>query len=114
MKSPSVPARALTWRSGVHPRVEPGGLLANRIDDTDHVEHGIEWSLEKRDEYTAQNYHKPSDEFDPSWDLSGAVDDVRLFFRIGYRLAHESRFPNWREGTEFKAARDMMIAELRQ
>ncbi len=73
------------------------------------VEHGEEWALERREEYTERRYHKPSDEYDPSWDLRGAVDDLRLFFRVGYRLATSSEFPNWREGTEFKAARDSMM-----
>ncbi len=76
----------------------------------DHVEYGEGWTRQKRDEYTAERYHEPSDEYDPDWDLSGAVDDLRLFFVVGYRLANESRFPNWREGTEFKAVRDSMMA----
>jgi len=79
----------------------------------DSAEHGEEWGLAQRDAYTTERYHKPSDEFDPSWDMAGAVDDVRLFFRVGYRLANESRFPNWREGTEFKAVRDATLASLR-
>ncbi|MEE9219491.1 MAG: M28 family metallopeptidase, partial [Acidobacteriota bacterium] len=74
------------------------------------VEHGEEWALAKRDAYTAERYHKPSDEYDPAWDLSGQVEDARLLFRIGHRLANESGFPNWREGTEFKARRDAMLA----
>ena len=76
----------------------------------DHVEHGEEWTLERRDEYTNQRYHKPSDEYDPNWDLSGAVDDLRLIFRVGYRLAGESQFPNWHEGNEFRIRRDAMMA----
>jgi Zn-dependent M28 family amino/carboxypeptidase len=79
----------------------------------DHVEYGEEWSLERRDEYTAANYHRPSDEYDPSWDLSGGVDDLRLLLRVGYRLADESSFPNWRTGTEFRALRDSMMADSR-
>jgi hypothetical protein len=62
--------------------------------------------MARRDEYTAQRYHKPSDEFDPNWDLSGAIDDLKIVFAIGYRLAVSDDFPNWREGTEFKAKRD--------
>ncbi len=76
----------------------------------DHVEHGEGWAKEKRDEYTAQHYHKPSDEYRPDWDLSGAIDDLRLFFEVGYRIANESTFPNWRDGTEFKAVRDAMMS----
>ena len=77
----------------------------------DHVEHGEAWTLQRRAEYTAERYHKPSDEFDPNWDLSGAVDDLRILFSIGLRLANESTFPNWREGNEFRAIRDRDMAE---
>jgi len=79
----------------------------------DHVEHGEQWTLERRAEYTAEKYHKPADEYDPDWDLSGLVDHLRLVFRVGYALAADSAFPNWREGTPFKATRDSMMAEAR-
>jgi hypothetical protein len=36
------------------------------------------------------------------------VDDLRLLFTVGLRLANGREFPNWREGTEFKAIRDQM------
>lgn len=75
----------------------------------DHVEHGEEWGKRKRDEYTALHYHKVSDEYRPDWDLAGAIDDVRLYFEVGYRIANETTFPNWNEGTEFKATRDAMM-----
>jgi Zn-dependent M28 family amino/carboxypeptidase len=76
----------------------------------DHIENGPEWAKQQMDEYSANNYHQPSDEYDPNWDLRGAIDDIRLFFRVGYRLANETTFPNWNEGTEFKATRDAMMA----
>ncbi|MFQ5604754.1 MAG: M28 family metallopeptidase [bacterium] len=72
----------------------------------DHVKFGEKWTREQLDKYTAENYHKPSDEFDPDWDLTGMVDDVRLLFKVGYLISSESAFPNWKEGTEFKAKRD--------
>ncbi len=78
-------------------------------DGTDHVEFGPEWTQQKRDEYRANHYHKPSDEYRSDWDLTGAIDDLRLYFRIGYRIANESSFPNWRDGNEFKATRDEIM-----
>jgi Zn-dependent M28 family amino/carboxypeptidase len=75
----------------------------------DHVVHGEEWTEQKRAEYLAQHYHKVSDEYRSDWDLSGAIDDVRLYFEVGYQLASDSQFPNWHEGTEFKAVRDAMM-----
>jgi Zn-dependent M28 family amino/carboxypeptidase len=80
----------------------------------DSVEHGEEWALAKKEEYTAKNYHKPSDEFDPNWDLSGAIQDIRLLFRVGYKLSMESTFPNWKEGSEFKAKRDNDLEAARK
>ena len=72
----------------------------------DHVEHGEEWTLARRAEYIANRYHKPADEFDPSWELTGALDDLELLFRVGYRIAAGVEWPNWREGNEFRAIRD--------
>ncbi|MGH7541799.1 MAG: M28 family metallopeptidase, partial [Gemmatimonadota bacterium] len=76
----------------------------------DHVEHGEAWGRAQREAYTAERYHKPSDEYDESWDLSGAVDDLRLLFRVGHRLAASDAWPNWHEGSEFRAIRDSMMA----
>ena len=72
----------------------------------DHVEHGEEWTLARRADYTSNRYHKPSDEFDPAWDLTGALDDLELMFRVGYRLVTSEDWPNWREGNEFRGIRD--------
>ncbi len=76
---------------------------------TDHKVHGPAWAKQRRDEYSANHYHQPSDEYDANWDLSGAVDDIRVYFRVAYQIANETTFPNWSEGTEFKAIRDQMM-----
>ena len=80
----------------------------------DSVEHGEEWTRKKADQYTAERYHKPTDEFDPSWDFSGAVEDLQLVFKVGYTLSNESLFPNWKEGTSFKAKRDADMAAVKK
>ncbi len=66
--------------------------------------------MKKRDEYTSHDYHKPSDEVKPDWDLSGAVEDLRVLFRVGYAVAQSAAWPQWKAGTEFKARRDSMMA----
>jgi len=45
----------------------------------------------------------------PDWDLTGAVEDTRLLFRVGLRIAPMDRWPEWKPGTEFKAKRDAML-----
>ncbi|MFC1495315.1 M28 family metallopeptidase [Thermodesulfobacteriota bacterium] len=72
----------------------------------DHVEHGEEWTKKQNDLYTANHYHKPSDEYDPNWDLSGMVEDLQLLFQVGVSLGNGDTFPKWKEGTEFKVKRD--------
>jgi Zn-dependent M28 family amino/carboxypeptidase len=64
---------------------------------------------QKKDEYVAKHYHQPSDEVNPEWDLSGAVEDLRLLFEVGYQVANGEKFPEWKPGTEFKAKRDEMM-----
>jgi Zn-dependent M28 family amino/carboxypeptidase len=61
-------------------------------------------------DYTENRYHQPSDEYDPSWDWSGALKDLQLYYRIGRMLAMSTSWPNWVEGDEFKAARDKSCA----
>ena len=61
-----------------------------RITSANRAEYG----KQKRDNYTANDYHKPSDEVKPDWDLSGAVDDLRVFLEIGYKVAQARTFPN--------------------
>ena len=69
------------------------------------------YGMQQREAYTANDYHKPSDQIKPDWDLSGAVDDLRLFLAMGYRVAEAPRFPEWRPGNEFRATRE---AQLKQ
>ena len=64
---------------------------------------------QKRDEYTANDYHAVSDEIKPDWDLSGAAADLALLFRVGLNVAQSAAFPEWMPGTEFKATRDAMM-----
>src|SRR6266699_3495150 len=68
-----------------------------------------EYGKQKRDEFVAKHYHQPSDEVDPGWDLSGAVQDVQLLFEVGYQVANGDKFPEWKTGSEFKAKREAML-----
>ncbi|WP_417321202.1 M28 family metallopeptidase [Emcibacter sp.] len=103
------PEKGYYYRSD-HFSLAKVGVPALYIDaGVDHVVNGEEWYLEQAAKYTANDYHKPSDEYSEDWDMSGAVEDLTLIYRIGLRLATENRFPNWREGTEFRAKRDSMM-----
>lgn len=65
------------------------------------------YGKKKGEEYTEKNYHRPSDEYDPNtWVLDGAIEDLKLFFQVGLRAANTTSWPQWKEGSEFKAIRE--------
>ena len=49
---------------------------------TDFIGKPEGYGQQKRDEYTEHDYHKVSDEVKPDWDLTGAVEDLQLMFRL--------------------------------
>lgn len=57
----------------------------------------------------AKCYHQACDEYDENWGWQGLVAELQVFFETGYLLAQSDEWPNWNEGTEFKAARDAMM-----
>lgn len=74
--------------------------------NNDHVEKGKEYMSQKEQEWLANHYHKPFDEYEEWWNLDGVAEDAKLLFDVGWKLANEDTFPNWKEGSEFKARRD--------
>jgi Zn-dependent M28 family amino/carboxypeptidase len=73
----------------------------------DVIGKGKIYGQKMEDEYRQKHYHRPSDEYDPkTWTLAGAIDDLKLLFQVGKRLAFEDKMPQWKEGSEFKAIRE--------
>ena len=63
------------------------------------------WGRAQREKWEATHYHQPSDEVRDDWDLSGAVEDVRLFLELGLAVGNAPSMPAWTKGDEFEAAR---------
>lgn len=70
------------------------------------------WGRERQREWEAAHYHQPSDDLTADWDFSGAVEDTRLLFHLGAKVADAPLAPAWRPGDEFEAARRKALAEL--
>lgn len=45
--------------------------------------------------------------FNPDWDLSGTVEDVRALFMVGSRLSMEDTFPQWKPGSDYRRPESM-------
>ncbi len=105
------PEKGFFYRSD-HFEFAKQGVPAVYLDaGTNYIGKPAGYGQAKRDEYTTRDYHKPSDEIKPDWDLTGAVDDTQLLFMLGYRVAESEVWPEWKPGTEFRAKRE---ASLRQ
>ena len=63
------------------------------------------------DDYTANDYHKVSDDMKPNWDFSGALEDVKFLIELGATIADGDKWPEWKPGNEFKAKRDAMLKQ---
>ena len=100
------PERGYFYRSDHFNLAKKGVPVLYTANGIDHVEHGPDWTLRQQEAWIAAHYHKPSDEYDPAWDLTGAVDDLELLFAVGHGLAASDHWPNWNDGNEFRAARD--------
>ena len=75
----------------------------------DYVGRPADYGRRMRAAYVANDYHKPSDEVKPDWDLAGIVADTRLLFRVGLDVANGAVWPTWKPGTEFRARREEML-----
>jgi Zn-dependent M28 family amino/carboxypeptidase len=79
-----------------------------RSDQFSFVKKGVpalytkSFTPEDEKEFTTNRYHKPSDKFDPNWDMKAAVADADALLQVGLRVANGDKWPEWRPGTGFR------------
>lgn len=67
---------------------------------------GVEAGKAAAKDYEENRYHQPADEYEANWDLSGLMQQIQLFYRVGRSIAMSSGWPNWVDGDEFRGIRD--------
>ena len=72
----------------------------------DYVGRPAGWGQKQAEDWTAHNYHQPSDEYRSDWDLTGAAQLGDIVYRLGVALGNAERVPTWNADAEFKAMRD--------
>jgi len=76
----------------------------------EHMTKGVEYFQEKHDEYTAIKYHTSLDNFDSlGWNYAGMVLDGEFLYQVGLEVANGDKWPEWKEGSEFKAIREASL-----
>jgi hypothetical protein len=89
------PAEGFYWRSD-HVEFAMGGIpsLASS-PGIDFVGKPADYGDQKRREYIGNDYHKPTDQIKPDWDLTGAAEDLQALLEVGYRVAQTPARPVW-------------------
>ncbi len=105
----SEPEKGYYYRSDHFPFAKKGVPALYADSGVEYRDRPAGWGLERRKEYVAQRYHKPQDQYDATWDLSGAAEDMEALFRVGLTLANSEHAPQWSEKSEFRRARDAML-----
>jgi len=100
------PEKGLYYRSDHFNLAKQGVPMIYPKAGVDLREGGVAAGRAWLDEYVAKHYHKPSDEYDPGWDVSGTLQDLAAYYDVGLAVANSEEWPNWREGNEFRAIRD--------
>jgi Zn-dependent M28 family amino/carboxypeptidase len=109
LRPDSEPEKGYYYRSDHFNFAKVGVPALNPDSGTDFIGQPAGFGEEKRREWTEQDYHQPSDQIKDWWNLSGAAEDGKLLFAVGYRVANADTFPEWKPGNEFKAIRDRSI-----
>lgn len=94
------------YRSDHFPLSKAGVPAVSFKSGDDMVNGGVAKGTILREAYNTKQYHQPKDEWSASMDFTGEAEDATLLYNVGKSLANSTRWPEWKEGSEFKSLRD--------
>jgi len=101
----SRPEQGSFYRSDHFPFAKAGVPAVSFNPGSKFVGHSDKWGEEQFQDYNQHRYHQPSDEYSPNWNFGGMVQQARLAFWTGVRVANATDTPQWNRGDEFERAR---------
>jgi Zn-dependent M28 family amino/carboxypeptidase len=93
------------YRSDHFPFARVGVPAMHPSAGTTLVNGGVEAGEAAQREWIEKRYHKPQDEYNPAWDMRGAVADVATTRSLILSVANATAWPQWVAGDEFEAVR---------
>jgi Zn-dependent M28 family amino/carboxypeptidase len=110
LKPDQFPDRGAYYRSDQFNFAKVGVPAFYFSSGTDFIGRPEGWGVQQIDAYTERDYHQPSDELTPDWNVDGMVEDAQFGFFAGLIVANRDELPRWNPGNEFEAARNSAIA----
>jgi Zn-dependent M28 family amino/carboxypeptidase len=106
LKPDPKPENGSFFRSDHFPFVKRGVPALNPGSGVDFIDRPADWGLKTMEDFIKNDYHKPSDKVRPDWTMDGAVEDLRLYLAVGYRVANAALLPEWKPGSDFAVRRN--------
>lgn len=94
------------FRSDHFPLAKRGVPMLYASSGTDMLKGGKARGEAISEDYVTKRYHQPDDEWSQEFDYSGTLEDLWLYWQIGLKVANETQWPQWKDGSEFKTVRD--------
>jgi Zn-dependent M28 family amino/carboxypeptidase len=104
------PEKGYFYRSDHISLAKKGVPMLYADSGVDLVEGGEEAGRALAEDYVANRYHKPSDEYSEDWNFEGILNTFNILTEVGADMAYTDIWPNWYEGNEFRALRDAQMA----
>jgi Zn-dependent M28 family amino/carboxypeptidase len=99
------PERGYFFRSDHFPLAKAGVPALSISEPQEFLGPNAAALREKQQAYNTTHYHQPSDEYDPSWDFSGGVNDLRLLAQLAWRIAAQPDVPAYHDDDQFAQVR---------
>ncbi|MDP1571676.1 MAG: M28 family peptidase [Vicinamibacterales bacterium] len=99
------PERGYFFRSDHFPLAKAGVPALSISEPREFLGPNAEALRERQQAYNTTHYHQPSDEYDPSWDFSGGVNDLRFLAQLAWRIAALPDVPTYNDGDQFAQVR---------
>ena len=99
------PGRGHFYRSDHFPLAKAGVPALSRADPREYLGRDPSFAKRIRDQYNDTDYHQPTDDYRTTWDLSGAIEDMRLLAELGWTIANGSDVPAYHPTEQFAQPR---------
>ena len=99
------PERGSFFRSDHFPFAKAGVPALSIGEPREFTAANAEELRKKQEAYIGTDYHQPSDEYDPNWNFTGAVDDMKLLAQLAWRVAAQEQMPRYNDGDQFANVR---------
>ncbi|MDH4065474.1 MAG: M28 family peptidase, partial [Acidobacteriota bacterium] len=99
------PERGYFFRSDHFPLAKAGVPALSLSEPKAFTGPNAEALLARQEAYNDTDYHQPSDQYDPSWDFSGGVADLKVIAELAWRIAAAPEMPTYNVGDQFANVR---------